>query len=481
MLLIKVGDQKLSMLFGRFSLFVFFCIASSVYGDFEKFHKQFVPPIQQFQSKKDLKIQTELKKEWKGYKSIKTASLYSEMKLQKIPKREQYPVQNVGPLVFIQTDENRTRSLEYTTPELMFNGDTSVEFFGSKFYFSVNTIIKEARFYPYNQDGIASYFSVLAASDYQEILKEIKEIQKAYKLNDWGVYQLVNKLSSVIYKQEDEKELFQWFVFQKLGYDIKVALAGEHVYSIYAIKQKLYDAIKIRYQKKDYYFLSASAPSNTLVYVHNEIMKKDMRSFDFSLKELPLLQKNYKVKMIEFEEESKKYKISLKYNQNMIDFYKTYPQVEFSVFLNAPMEEVTYNSLVESLKDHINGMKTNKALNFLLHFVQKSFGYKRDIEQFHKEKIMFAEETLFYQYSDCEDRVVLYSYLVKKLFDIDVYALKYSNYMATALYIPLNGDGFMIGSKKYIVADPTYINANIGISMPMYKGKRPQEYIRLQK
>jgi len=116
-------------------------------------------------------------------------------------------------------------------------------------------------------------------------------------------------------------------------------------------------------------------------------------------------------------------------------------------------------------------------MNFVLHFVQNAFIYKTDKEQFGREKVMFAQETLFYRASDCEDRAILYAYLTKKLFGVPVLGVKYPNHMATALYVPLSGDKIRIKGKEFVIADPTYINAQIGEAMPQFKGKMPQEFI----
>ncbi len=479
MLQIKDGDRRLSMPFGHFSFFIFFFVSVSLYGDFEKFHEHLTAPVHSFKSQQDIKFQKELKKEWKGYKSVLTKSFYSELKPEKIPQRKAFPVQNVGPLVFIQHDINKTKA-ENKNSDLMFSGDTKVDFFGLRFYFSVNTIIKGSKFYPFNQDGIAIYFSSVLTSDYHTMIKEIESVQKVYMLNDWGVYQLVKKLADVIYKNSDEKELFQWFVLQKLGYDVKIALVGEHVYSLYNIKQKLYGAISIRYDKKLYYLLTHDIPSNTLIYVHKQGLKNKLRPLNLSLKKLPLIAQKIEKKEIKFNDYAKEYRISFLYNRYLIDFFRTYPQTDFEVYINAPIENITYNSLVNSLKIYLNGMRTNKALNFILHFIQKGFVYQRDQEHFGRQKTMFAEETLFYTSSDCEDRVSLFNYLVRKLFGIDIYALKYKNYMCSALYIPLEGDSVHINLKRYIIADPTYINANIGMIFPVYKGKRPDAFIQNQ-
>ncbi len=116
-------------------------------------------------------------------------------------------------------------------------------------------------------------------------------------------------------------------------------------------------------------------------------------------------------------------------------------------------------------------------MNFVLNFVQNAFAYETDQQQFGREKVMFAEETLFYRASDCEDRAILYSFLTKELFGVPVLGIKYPNHMATALYIPLDGDKVRIRGREFVVADPTYINANIGEAMPQFKGKMPEDFI----
>jgi hypothetical protein len=64
---------------------------------------------------------------------------------------------------------------------------------------------------------------------------------------------------------------------------------------------------------------------------------------------------------------------------------------------------------------------------------------------------MFANETLYFDKSDCEDRAVLFSYLVKELFGIGVVGIKYKDHMATALYVPMDGDSVKAGQRKFVI------------------------------
>ena len=64
---------------------------------------------------------------------------------------------------------------------------------------------------------------------------------------------------------------------------------------------------------------------------------------------------------------------------------------------------------------------------------------------------------------------------MKTLLDLNVIGLQYSDHMATAVQIDekLKGEYIKVNKENYILADPTYINARVGMSMPKYKGVKP--------
>ena len=88
---------------------------------------------------------------------------------------------------------------------------------------------------------------------------------------------------------------------------------------------------------------------------------------------------------------------------------------------------------------------------------------------------MFPEETLYYPYSDCEDRSILFAWLVHNLLGMDVVGLDYPGHVATAVRFKgkVAGDAVMYNGKRYMVTDPTYINASAGMTMPNFKKNKP--------
>ena len=109
-----------------------------------------------------------------------------------------------------------------------------------------------------------------------------------------------------------------------------------------------------------------------------------------------------------------------------------------------------------------------EAANILLNFVQTSLEYKTDDEVWGEERAFFPDETLHYPYCDCEDRAILYTRLVRDLMGLNVVLLYYPGHLATAVNFneKVSGDYFLVSGKKYVVCDPTFINASVGRTMP---------------
>ena len=138
------------------------------------------------------------------------------------------------------------------------------------------------------------------------------------------------------------------------------------------------------------------------------------------------------------------------------------------VFNNANI--LNHINITDTIVDE-KGKSQKDAANILIDFVQTAFEYQTDDVQFGYERPLFADETFFYPYSDCEDRSILFSILVQDLLGLDVVLLNYPGHLATAVHFTedIAGDYMTIDNKKYLVCDPTYIGASIGDAMPKYK------------
>ena len=167
--------------------------------------------------------------------------------------------------------------------------------------------------------------------------------------------------------------------------------------------------------------------------------------------------------------------IKIRYNSNLINFKSNYPSTELDVFFTSMVDPITENDLFETFSPLLKDKNELDAVNILLDFVENSFEYKTDIDQFGYEKFYFPEDIFYYKYSDCEDRAVLFSYLVKTLLKLEVIGLEYKTHVATAVKFNSNiiGDNIVFNNKTYIICDPTYIGSSAGMCMPQFKNTKP--------
>lgn len=488
----KDGAPKLLKQFGLFSVSLVLVFSQLNAGSFEDFKRSQNESFKKYKDERDIAFNKFLKSQWNAYSAKKVPEVYDKPKPEKIPKAKPQETKKVGPLVNVKVKEKPTKDkkpIEVKKPivaekqidqsaDKVPQKEISFDFFGTTLSFYIASDIARATFYPRNQEGISNYFDSVATSDYQDLIKSIKKVKKDMVLNDWGVYLLVNEISNRVYNVDDNSKLLSWFIFNKLGYAVKIGLAKKHVVMLFRSDKTIYSTPNYSFGKNKYYIISRYAQGGVgRLYSYKQNYPGSTNPLDLSINKLPNFVNNIKSKEIGFINNNKQFKVKINYNQNLIDFMGTYPQADYATFFNAPLENSTYTQLARAIKKEVDGKKMSEALNFVLHFVQKSFKYQMDNSQFGHEKVMFAQETLYYDKSDCEDRAVLFSNLIKDLFGIGVIGVKYKDHMATALYIPMDGDTVFVGKRRFVIADPTYINSSVGQSMPQYRPKKPESFI----
>jgi hypothetical protein len=526
----KVGEPKYSKLFGHFSLALLIGTSSVLSAEsFADFKRTQVESFKQYKDERDEAFNKFLKAQWKEYNAFKGTPLYEKPKPKNIPSAKAIPIKSVGPKVTIKIEKvkfvepkpvqevvivkkpeviqkpvvvekpvavekpkvtqkpvvvekpiivKKQEPIAKPEVKLAVSKDINFDFFGTPLGFDIPSKIKTATFYPQNQKGISGFFDSAASSDYDYLVGEIQRVSKEMNLNGWGIYLLVTTISDHTYTDSDKSKLLSWFLFNKLGYAVKIGVANSHVVLMHYSKKTIYSTPNYTIDKKKYYVVANYAKGNVgSLYSYAQNYPGADKPLDMSLNTLPKFSSDMKSKTLSYKKFGNKIEVPFRYNKNLIDFMATYPQADYETFFNAPMDERTYSDVAKGLKKYVDGKKASDAMNFVLNFVQNAFAYERDDQQFGREKVMFASETLYYDKSDCEDRATLFSYLVKELFGIGVVGVKYKDHMSTALYVPMEGDSIMAGARKFVLADPTYINASIGQEMPKYKSQKPDSFV----
>lgn len=331
------------------------------------------------------------------------------------------------------------------------------------------------------EKSVGRLWKEMAGSRFSTLLNDMLRCKEKLQMNDWGYFQLSKKVAARIstLQTEDSRTVFQHFLLVQSGYDVRLARVDKFLVLLVPIREEVYACSYLEMNGRPYYVISdKDVKSYTNIYSY-ELPEGLIRKPTLSLmmeKELllPMQPKPYTVAAAGLE-------VKGEVNVNKIRFYREYPLCELAVYARAVPDERQAKQLSASLSGQLARSPFPQALNRLLLWVQNGFRYQTDGEQFGREKPFFVEENFYYPACDCEDRSVLFAYLVRQIFDKDVVLLDYPGHVATAVCVDkvgneeeIKGAYIRLEGKKYIVCDPTYMNATAGRVMPAYQSKRPK-------
>ncbi len=313
--------------------------------------------------------------------------------------------------------------------------------------------------------NVSNFWIRLSECEYGEMMQACREAQENSAFNDWATYQMVLEFARKTYDgRYNEQAVMAVFLLNQLGLEAKVGFDDYHLFCLLAVDQQLYGVSFADISDYRYYRFetdpSYSSPKGQPFRTYDMPFPKKTKSLDMSIR------KPLKNEMALGDEEDE-----ILINKNMIELYKTYPQVDFEVYANAAPSKVFSQSVEKIFRPYLKGYETPyDAVSFLLAYMQYGFDYATDDEQFGFEKPFFCEENFYYPKNDCEDRSILFSYLVRNLLHLEVVLIDYPGHIATAVHFPteVNGETVMYKGKKYVICDPTYVGAPIGMEMDDY-------------
>ncbi|MBQ6747116.1 MAG: hypothetical protein IJR07_08745 [Bacteroidaceae bacterium] len=323
-------------------------------------------------------------------------------------------------------------------------------------------------------------WNLLNTEDYDELFFSCEQQRKDLNLNGWALVNLCRVVSEELLGQgTNEAVVMQTFLLTQFGYNARLArVNGNHLVMICPADINL---AKITYLILDNvkYYIWSDINTDVSFYSYKQncpdanrsISMSNANAIQLSNKTLPTV--TYKSKW------DNELVVSINVKKSLMAYYAGMPQaLDFSFYANQPMDNDMNNQLLTALRNYIIGKSELEAANVLLHFVQTAFEYKTDDDQFGYERSFYKEELFYYPFSDCEDRAILFSHLMKQLLGTDVFLLEYPNHACTAVKFKeeFSGDYVVINGDKYIICDPCYINANVGMCMEVYKDVTPKVY-----
>lgn len=263
-------------------------------------------------------------------------------------------------------------------------------------------------------------------------LNEFTEQADAYaremKLDGMAYLMLVDKTASKVSGGKDGKfkTAFVYALLYRKGFDVLFgvndARATVYGHTAFSIKNVLY----VTRNGKTYYDLSFDQRKEPSAERLAELPSNEAaQAIRLNKYMPPSLHNNSEVKTIPFENEGNIYFFTVNLNKSLVEYYNDLPDIEMSqVYLNYGLSEKGNNTLVQQIREATAYMSKEKVVNFILDFVQ-SFDYGKDIDVLGKEKFAFPEESIASDYTDCEDRSMLFAYLVREVAHLQSIGLFY--------------------------------------------------------
>ena len=328
------------------------------------------------------------------------------------------------------------------------------------------------------EQTVAEVWEQLTSEKSDILLEDCLSLRDELALGDWAYFCMLRDLSeSLLGKETNESVLLETYLMAQSGYKLRIGRKDNDLILMLPFDNTVYERVSISLDGEKFYVIDNGQTGS--YYVFNRSFMENDRILSLRMKQTPKFAfKSGGTKTFT----SKRYPdmtVTMEMNKNLMDFYDGYPKTLWTNYSWAGLSDEVKGKLYPMLRKSIEGKSQIEAANRLINFVQTAFEYKTDGQQFGYERSFFADETFFYPFSDCEDRSILFSILVRDLLHTDVALLHYPDHLATAVHYTesLEGTFFTMDGKTFYVSDPTYIGANVGECMPRYTKTTPKVYL----
>ena len=390
-----------------------------------------------------------------------------------LPYNEELPTPESKQPIQDGTPENRHDRMD-AVPHNPAAQTFAIDFYSQQLDFNVPNTYGGMRLDGFSERAIAKFWEDLADGGCDEYVGQCIVQREQMALNDWATYDMVTRLAMEVFpKHYAEQTVFAVFLLNQLGLDAKIGRTNTQLLLLVPTETKMYGRPYIACGDMPYYIFSTyprEQQNLTSISTYQVPFPADIHPIDLNIYEHirfasrpsnVVYQTSYWGNIVPFQ-----------VNQNAMEFYAHYPQVDIAVYANAQMSEELKDWVARQMKPTLDEFSSYEAVSLLLNYLQTEFDYATDAEQFGFEKPFFCEENFFYPKNDCEDRAILLAYLVRNLIGNKMVLLDYPDHIATAICFPdedITGDYYFVGGQKYYVCDPTFVGAAVGESMPNYK------------
>lgn len=492
----NMKNFHLLILSGFFIIIPTFSVSAQEYDSFEKFNRkrqerfdsfreQRRKEFEEFRRKRNEKFAEYIRGKWEAFtpKPITPKPKDEKVPPVVVPKEEPTPVNpkpkpipfvEVAPIPDVEPQPEPIDPIE-ELPITTIHPTITFTFFGTteKIRFDKKNVIHLTSL---NENALADAWLKLSEESYTNLIHDCLELRKKYELCDWAyLMMLQNVAESVSGKWCNEAVLLMAYIYCQSGYQMRLAIDNQKLHLLVASKHHIFGLPYFSIDSTNFYpLLRKGEKINNQIQICSTAFPQE-KAMSLLIPTTQNFAINYKGERTIKSERYPDVAATVRINQNLMAFYSTYPtsmldeniMTRWAMYANTPMAKDVARQLYPQLKPLISGKTQLEAVNILLNWVQTGFVYEYDDKVWGGDRAFFAEESLYYPYCDCEDRSILFTRLVRDILGLKCILVYYPGHLAAAVNFTesVNGDYILLNGQKYIISDPTYIGAPVGLTM----------------
>lgn len=243
---------------------------------------------------------------------------------------------------------------------------------------------------------IAKVWERLSTDEYNNVIRDCLELRIQHQLCDWAYLRMLDKLSSSFLGEgTNEAELLKAYLYCQSGYQMRLAMANNHLYMLYASQHFIFE--KPYWKIDDIFYYTDNCDAE-----HIQICEASFPHEQALSLFVPLEQKLDTTKTQERVLQSKDIewlKISVSENENLIKFCDEYPtsyigedfMTRWAMYANMPLSNNVKEQLYPQFKNMFGILKQNfeengtdqrnlipACVDLVCHWIQTAFVYEYD-------------------------------------------------------------------------------------------------------
>lgn len=359
------------------------------------------------------------------------------------------------------------------------NGDDKYKFdFYGMEAFLPNIDFKIAESITSNSETGSNWKAMAEQEGGVETARQLFGLAQQLGLNGYLTFRLTESYVNQKFKDSNDRARMAavHFLMSNMGYDIRLADLGDIFTVMMPFDQKVvYGLAPKTFDNRKYYLLfpEGYTPASKQFSLATCTLPNDALG---KTSDLRLTGLSIPFKPKEFEISRNGLTIKGVVNENLKNLLHRYPQMPAGDFASSWIDQSLREDIVNQLKTQMEGMSEKEAINTLMSLCHYGFKYSTDQDYHGFEKPYFLEENFLWDYNDCEDRAIFFSYLVWNALGLPCQLIQYPGHesVTIAAVSDINGCYYDTNGVKYYSADPTYIGSGIGQVMPTFKTTAPK-------